>query len=103
MKLLEIWKSFFPDRNDSRNIVKDRLRLILAQDRCAVPAEVLTLMRAEILAVVSRYFEIAPEGTEINLETDDRTTVLIANLPIVRVKPLEPAKEVTVSFVLDLN
>ena len=103
MKLLELWQLIFPDRSGSRKIVKDRLRLILAQDRASVPPEVLQAMRAEILAVVSSYFEIETEHTEITLEVDEKATVLIANLPIVRAKTTRPRPEGNVSFVLDLN
>lgn len=103
MKFQELWQLLFPNRPDSRRVVKDRLRLILAQDRTNLPPEVLAAMRAEILAVVSSYFEIETDQTEINLEVDDQTTVLIANLPIVRVKNTRPRLEANVSFVLDLN
>jgi cell division topological specificity factor len=45
-------------------------------------------MRREILEVVSRYVEIDLEEGDVSLETEDRVTALVANLPIRRTKPL---------------
>ena len=43
-------------------------------------------MRREILAVVQKYVELDLEGGDVSLETEERTTALVANLPIRRVR-----------------
>ena len=47
-------------------------------------------MRREILEVVARYVEIDMEEGDVSLETEDRVTALVANLPIRRSMKKEP-------------
>jgi cell division topological specificity factor len=82
--LTEILERFFTRNTNSRQQVKDRLRLVLSHDRTALPPHLLALMQKEILDVVSRYVELETEAMEFLLENDQRSTILIANLPIRR-------------------
>ncbi|QPN69108.1 cell division topological specificity factor MinE [Synechococcus sp. CBW1108] len=85
----------------SANTAKQRLQLVLAHDRSDLNPELLQQMRREILEVVSRYVEIDLEEGDVTLETEDRVTALVANLPIRRAKvpfpPVEPTFQAKLS------
>ncbi len=70
--------------------VKQRLKFILAHDRAAISPQMFEMMRKEIMDVVSKYVELDREALDIRLESDNRMTVVVANLPIVALRADEP-------------
>jgi cell division topological specificity factor len=74
----------------SASTAKQRLQLVLAHDRSDLNPELMEQMRREILEVVQRYVEIDIDEGDVTLETEDRVTALVANLPIKRARPLQP-------------
>jgi len=88
MTLRELINRLLRREQASGETAKQRLQLVLAHDRSDLNPELLQRMRQEILEVVSRYVEIDVDEGEVSLETEDRVTALVANLPIKRARPL---------------
>ena len=68
----------------SAETAKERLQLVLAHDRSDLSPELLDQMRREIFEVVAKYVDIDLEEGDVSLETEDRVTALVANLPFRR-------------------
>lgn len=61
---------------------KDRLKLVLINDRTDLsPAELETL-KNELLVVISRYIEIDPESVSITMAQEGREQRLLADIPL---------------------
>ncbi len=84
MTLLEIVQKLLGRQQSSASKARERLQLVLAHDRTDLSPELLDQMRREILEVVSKYVEIDIDEGAVSLETEDRMTALVANLPIKR-------------------
>jgi cell division topological specificity factor len=61
---------------------KDRLKLVLINDRTDLtPAEMETL-KNELLAVISKYIPIDPNGVNISMSQEGREHRLLADIPL---------------------
>jgi cell division topological specificity factor len=87
MTLLDFINRLLGRQKPSGTAARERLQLVLAHDRSDLNPELLEQMRREILEVVQRYVEIDLDSCDVSLETEDRVTALLANLPIKRTRP----------------
>jgi cell division topological specificity factor len=89
--LLDFFKFFSKEDNRSKDIAKERLKLVLIHDRANVSPKFLEMVKGDIIKVISNYMEIDEKGFDIRLsrieqEEDNYTSALIANIPIKRMK-----------------
>ena len=67
----------------SREVAKDRLRLVLVQDRVNLSSEKMNELKDDLIKVISKYVEIDRDGIEISLTQSARQSRLTANIPVV--------------------
>ncbi|MBS1990834.1 MAG: cell division topological specificity factor MinE [Cyanobacteria bacterium SZAS LIN-2] len=77
---------FRPKTEDVRSTAKDRMRSMLTHDRLELPAGRLETLEEELVAVVSRYFDLDKDTTHFDLQQYERRASLIANFRLLRSK-----------------
>ncbi|MBE0465928.1 MAG: cell division topological specificity factor MinE [Candidatus Desulforudis sp.] len=70
----------------SKNVAKERLRLVLVHDRADVSPQLLQLLKNDMVEVISKYIEIDEKGLDVTLERDDNQVALVANIPVKKMK-----------------
>lgn len=87
--------TLFSKKNKSGSIATDRLKLVLIHDRMNCSTELLEMMRADILEVISKYVDIDTEELNIEIsnmeyeENGKKSPVLSANIPIKNLKKVK--------------
>ena len=77
---------------NSKEAAKERLHLVLMQDRANVSADFLELMKQEIIDVIKKYIDVDEGAIDVRLtnkENEDGTNgapALYANIPIINIK-----------------
>jgi len=91
--IIKFFKRFVKDKEvDSKETAKERLHLVLMQDRANVSADFLELMKQEIVDVIKKYIDVDETSIDVKLTNKtngDGTTgapILYANIPIVSIK-----------------
>lgn len=80
------------EKKDSKDTAKERLHLVLMQDRANVSADFMELMKQEIIEVIKKYIDVDENSIDVKLTNkvnNDGTTgapMLYANIPIVSMK-----------------
>ena len=79
-------RNFF-SRKKSREIAKDRLKILLISDRANCSTEMMEMIKTDIAKVISKYMKIDTESMEIQISKTDRKgrdkiPTLYANIPI---------------------
>lgn len=94
--IINFFKKFNKNENkmatNSKDAAKERLHLVLMQDRANVSADFLDLMKQEIIDVIKKYIEVDEKEIDVRLTNqanDDGTNgapALYANIPILNIK-----------------
>jgi cell division topological specificity factor len=76
----------------SKDVAKDRLKLVLIHDRANVSPQFLEMVKGEIMKVISKYMDVDEDALDIQMtrtksEDGERfVPALVANIPIRNLK-----------------
>lgn len=104
--IMKFFKKFSKgEKKDSKETAKERLHLVLMQDRANVSADFMELMKQEIIEVIKKYIDVDENSIDVKLTNKvngDGTTgapILYANIPILNVK--DDTKQLNIERKLD--
>ena len=84
---MDFLKKLFGNNNEGSGAkAKDRLRIVLIHDRTDISPQLLDNLRDDILQVLTKYMEIDTQKIKIDLDSDEKATALVANIPVLRIK-----------------
>ena len=93
--IVKLFKKFMKQETEepsSKNTAKERLHLVLMQDRANVSADFLELMKQEILEVIKKYIEVDENSIDVRLtnkngeDGENGAPALYANIPILNIR-----------------
>ncbi|AKL95097.1 cell division topological specificity factor MinE [Clostridium aceticum] len=89
---MDFLKFFSKDNGTSKNVAKERLRLVLVHDRTNCSPHFLEMVKGDIIKIISDYVEIDESGLDVKLTKTKRdiddvlVPALVANIPIKKMK-----------------
>ncbi|WP_027717008.1 cell division topological specificity factor MinE [Desulfovirgula thermocuniculi] len=70
----------------SKEIAKERLRLVLVHDRASVSPQLLQALKTDLIQVISKYMDIDEKAMEVTLDSNERQVALVASIPVKSMK-----------------
>jgi len=67
----------------SREVAKNRLQLVLVQDRVNMSPHLLQTLKDELISVISKYVEIDAHNMEVTFTQSKRQSRLTADIPVI--------------------
>ena len=66
----------------SGRVAKERLRLVLTQDRAGISPALLDTLKDEIIMVISRHIDVDVDSVQVNVTQSNRESSLVADIPL---------------------
>lgn len=69
-------------KTSSKEVAKERLKVVLTHDRTDIPPAVMEQLRDEIIELIAKYVDFDREAVDIRLDREERISHLIAEIPL---------------------
>lgn len=76
----------FGGGKNSKDVAKDRLKLVLIHDRASLSPSMMENLRKDLVQVISRYLEFDEGALDVQMAEQDDMTMLEVNIPVANVK-----------------
>ena len=81
-----IQRLFAREAPSSKDVARERLRMVLVHDRASVSPQVWEALKVDLIRVLSRYLDIDEASMDVQLQTEKDSVALVASIPVRRVK-----------------
>ena len=76
----------FGGNKNSKDVAKDRLKLVLIHDRASLSPSMMENLRKDLVQVISKYLEFDENALDVQMAEQDNMTMLEVNIPVANVK-----------------
>ena len=76
----------FGSEKASKELAKDRLKLVLNHDRASLSPAMMDNLRRDLVEVISKYMEFDESALDVQMAEQDSMTMLEVNIPVANVK-----------------
>ncbi|MCY0879086.1 MAG: cell division topological specificity factor MinE [Firmicutes bacterium] len=80
--MFDLFARVFGREDASKEVAKERLRLVLVHDRSSLSPQALESLKNDLLQVISQYLDIDDQGFRVDFSRHDDAMALVANIPI---------------------
>jgi cell division topological specificity factor len=83
--MIEFFRKLFAPETSGAT-ARERLRLVLLSDHLSLAPDVVASLRADLIAVISKYVEVDEANCDVSFEQQDSAVAVLANIPIVAMR-----------------
>lgn len=80
--MFDLFARVFGREDASKEVAKERLRLVLVHDRASLSPQALESLKNDLLNVISQYLDIDDQGFRVDFSRHEDAMALVANIPI---------------------
>lgn len=85
-RIFNLFKQTESEEVNAKDVARNRLRVVLMQDRTNLTPDLLQRMRKELIELLSKYVEMDKDALELNFDQEGDQMALMLSIPVLRAK-----------------
>lgn len=86
-------QKLFGNEKASKELAKDRLKLVLIHDRASLSPAIMDNLRRDLVEVISKYMDFDATALDVQMAEQENMTMLEVNIPVAAVKRCNNAEK----------